>query len=149
MLHVKSRPVWFDFLQIFESSDNIDFVSVVNQRRSVQGFVLSSSGQLLCVLYLDHVELEKLCYSKDSCVSFPCVTWWSLESWRWLWTPPSCRYFIGQLKRFATLAIPMSFRCHGDVIIDVGLSRLFSVILGAKQVVHTRYSPLATSTLRI
>jgi len=54
---------------------------------------------------------------------------------------------VHNVKRFATLAIPMSFRCHGDVIIDV--SRLFSVILGAKQVVHTRYSPLATSTLRI
>jgi len=54
---------------------------------------------------------------------------------------------VHNVKRFATLALPMSFRYHCDVIIDV--SRFFSVILGAKQIVHTRYSPLTTSTLRI
>jgi len=54
---------------------------------------------------------------------------------------------VHNVKRFATLASPMSFRCHGGVIIDVSI--FVGVILGAKQIVHTRYSPLATSTLRI
>jgi len=56
--------------------------------------------------------------------------------------------YMHNVKRFATLVLPMSFRCHGDVIIDK--SRFFSVILGDKQIVHTRHSQrLATATLRI
>jgi len=52
------------------------------------------------------------------------------------------------IKRFVTSALPMSFRCHGDTtILRIDI---FSVILGAKQIVHTRYSRcLATSTLRM
>jgi len=67
---------------------------------------------------------------------------------RWQWQRLQQRQantHMHNVKRFATSALPISFRCHGDVISDVSK-------FGAKQVVvvHTQYSQcLATLTLRI